>query len=92
MLTLCWPWLDPVLALCSERDDRLQDLYFFGATKLASDAALEVLVKNVRPPTGPPTGQSITHYNIAPHLACKQNLDLRCVLVPAPWVLGLKHV
>ena len=21
-----------------------------------------------------------------------QNLDLRCVLVPAPWVLGPKHV
>ena len=25
-------------------------------------------------------------------MACKQNLDLRCVLVPAPWVLGPKHV
>ena len=25
-------------------------------------------------------------------MACKQNLDLRCVLVPAPWVLWPKHV
>ena len=24
-------------------------------------------------------------------MACKQNLDLRCVLVSAPWVLGPKH-
>ena len=25
-------------------------------------------------------------------LKMAQNLDLRCVLVPAPWVLGPKHV
>ena len=37
--------------------------------------------------------QSISNSNIAPlFVKMAQNLDLRCVLVPAPWVLGPKHV
>ena len=41
-------------------------------------------------------GQPISISYIAPlfffKMTCKQNLDLRCVLVSAPWVLGTKHV
>ena len=38
-------------------------------------------------------GQSMSNSNIAPlFVKMAQNLDLRCVLVPAPWVLGPKHV
>ena len=38
-------------------------------------------------------GQSISNSYIAPlFFKMAQNLDLRCVLVPAPWVLGPKHV
>ena len=37
-------------------------------------------------------GPSIPNVNIAPlFVKMAQNLDLRCVLVPAPWVLGPKH-
>ena len=38
-------------------------------------------------------GQSISNSYITPlFFKMAQNLDLRCVLVPAPWVLGPKHV
>ena len=38
-------------------------------------------------------GPSIPNFNIAPlFFKMAENLDLRCVLVPAPWVLGPKHV
>ena len=38
-------------------------------------------------------GQSIPNSKIAPlFVKMAQNLDLRCVLVTAPWVLGPKHV
>ena len=43
--------------------------------------------------TPPGSGHVNPNFNIA-HLFFKmaENLDLRCVLVPAPWVLGPKHV
>ena len=38
-------------------------------------------------------GQTISNPYIAPLVfKMAQNLDLRCVLVPAPWVLGPKHL
>ena len=38
-------------------------------------------------------GQSMSNSNITPlFFKMAQNLDLRCFLVPAPWVLGPKHV
>ena len=38
-------------------------------------------------------GPSISNSKIAPlFVKMAQNLDLRCVLVSAPWVLGPKHV
>ena len=38
-------------------------------------------------------GRSISKSYVAPLvIKMAQNLDLRCVLVPAPWVLGPKHV
>ena len=38
-------------------------------------------------------GQSISNIYTTPlFFKMAQNLDLRCVLVPAPWVLGPKHV
>ena len=36
--------------------------------------------------------QNLTSRPLFFKMACKQNLDVRCVLVPAPWVLGPKHV
>ena len=38
-------------------------------------------------------GQTISKIYTTPlFFKMAQNLDLRCVLVPAPWVLGPKHV
>ena len=51
-----------------------------------------VVRKHVHQGETPAGGASIPNYIAPLFFNMAQNLDLRCVLVPAPWVLGPKHV
>ena len=57
------------------------------------DREVDDLERDANVPAHSDAGQSISNSNIAPlFVKMAQHLDLRCVLVPPPWVLGPKHV
>lgn len=63
---LCISYLNSLYTSFPERDERLQEVYFFGADTLGTDAGLEALVRITLPPLMSRNAQSTTH-NAQPH-------------------------
>ena len=61
---------------------------------IGKDGATHLGVSMMKNPTTKKGSATSSSYItiIVFEMACKQNLDLRCVLVPAPWVLGPKYL